>query len=343
MRFLHVFLFFLFTALAFAQAGNHTAEGGNITAVDVNASLDSTWHGVVGRVSPEPFVNVMLNATPGDLTSLTIKTGSGRCKHGVEALYILFSNSSSVITSLTRGNLTLLDDFISSPPENATATFLLSSTFRTENYGQITGVPTTYTNPPAPPIFILGYLQDQDGNLVFITKVLDEPRGGFNGSLFDFQLMLPTKNATPVMYYATVDLECKVPPFKPRPPPTGGGGTRTPYYVTPPEVPPLAPPGPPPEIVCDIVLYCDEWGPCIEGYRKQRCWDMENCSDIEVFRVEKCVPAEIPEIVEEIKEEIPIFAVQPEIPCLPFLLLLLLIVVIAYMYLRRKRKRGVTT
>ena len=331
--------FFLCTA--FAQSSD-SIEGGNISAVNVSSPSNSTWHGIIGHVYPSPFSPISINATGSNITQLAVNASSSACTYGVECLSLLFSNSSSAITSLSRGNLSVLDAFIGSPYENATATFAFSETFETSDFGNITGVPTTYTYSPTPGTFRLGYLQDQDGNLVFITEVVSG-QPGFNGSLYDFQLMLPTQNGTPVAYYLSVDLLCKeenvTPPEPPEPPgpPQGGGGTHTPYYpgnITPPQ----------PNITnatnithCDIILYCEEWGPCIDGFREQPCRDLTNCSNTEVFRVERC-PMPGNQTIIPI-EEIPIIIISPEYPCcLPLIILLLLIPVYALERLRRRKR-----
>jgi hypothetical protein len=350
MRLIQAFLLILLFSASLAQeAGNSSIEGGNITAVNATMERNSTWHAVVGQTSDDPLSNVTVNATPGGLTDLLVNTGAYVCYldeddddeeeedyEGIAILNILFSNSSSPITHLKRGDLESLDLFIFRDAENGTATFLLTTNFKTGNYGTITNVPTTYTNSlGSSSPFRMGYLQDKDDNIVFITPVVNDQEG-FNGSLFDFQLMLPTNNGTPVTYYLTVDLKCKR-----RGEPRGEGrGTRTPYWnITPEELPPAV--GPVENITfCDIILYCDEWEPCVDGYRKQKCWDMTNCSDIEVFRVEKCVPAVLPPPKEEEEEIIPIYVVEEEFPCLLLLLLLLLLVLIYIYWKRKKRKNG---
>ncbi|MBD3210100.1 hypothetical protein GF318_01845 [Candidatus Micrarchaeota archaeon] len=346
MKINYFLLFFLFSGLVFAQAGSSGTEGGNITDLDAEGEENSTWHGVAGQTLPSAFVPpVTVNATPNAVTILTVNTGISSCDDGeYTILNLLFSNSSTAITSLVRGDLPTLDSFIAVDAQDGTDTFILSQTFETAGYGTINGVPATYTNAPSPTTFPLGYLQDQDGNLVFITPVVED-QAGFNGTSFDFQLMLPTNNGTPVMYYLTVDLECEEEEEEEEEeekPPQGGGGTGEPYYnetrPPPEEIPPEV--GPPAEEPCDIILYCGEWGPCIDGYRKQRCWDVNNCSDIEVFRMERCIPGELPPEEEVEEEEIPLFVVTPELPCLPLLLLVLLIIIVFYIYWRRKGKRG---
>jgi hypothetical protein len=262
-----------FVCAAFAQ-GYDSTEGGNITALNASSGYNSTWHGACGQASTAAFVPVSINATPGDTACLTVNTGAGVCTSGVERLYLLFSNSSSMITSLSAGNLTALDAFINREGQNGSSTFVLSTTFETANFGTIGAVPTTYTNPPVPATFRLGYLTDQAGNLVFITPVVED-QAGFNGSLFDFQLMLPTNNGTPTMYYAGIDLACNPQPptnVTPPGPGGGGGGTHTPYY-------PPSPPVPPVECLCGEVVN----GTCVE---------YECCSDDGCAGTEYCdIPA----------------------------------------------------
>jgi hypothetical protein len=333
-------LLLFFACVAFAQSV--PTEGGNISAVNATQDSNSTWHGVCGQASASPFTPVTVSAAPGNITCLTINTGSASCAYGVMDLFLLFSNSSTAITSLSRGNLTVLDDFIASNTQNASSTFVMSTTFDTANFGTITGVPTTYTNSFVPATFRLGYLQDQAQNLVFITDIVSD-QAGFNGSLFDFQLMLPTMNGTPVDYYLTVDLSCNPPPGTngtPSQPPGGGGGTHTPYYnqtnITPPTEPPE---GNATNITqCDIILYCSEWGPCTDGYRYQSCKDTMNCSNTEVFRVEKCIGPPGNETKPPLIEIIPQIIIKPEFPCcLPMLFLLILLPI--YVVLKRLRKQ----
>ncbi len=333
-------LFLLMAGLAFSQA---TTEGGNISGVDTEGQLPSIWHGVVGQTTPDPAVNVTINATPADVSYHIIDLGTSECEVGPGYVNLIFSNSSESIAYLKRGNLTILDDFIGRPEENGTATFVFSTSFPTWNYGTITGVPTTLTNAPDPSTFRMGYLNDQSDNLVFITR-LNYDKPGFNGSLFDFQLMLPTQNGTPVLYYLTLDYKCEAPPPGKPKPPRGGGGSGIPVYNE-----SRAPPSPeeegpavgPAENVteCDIYLYCEEWGECVDGYRYQKCYDPENCSDIVVYRVEECPPVPEEEEVPLLPEELVFIRVEPEFPCIPLALLMALAILLLYYYSKKRKKR----
>ena len=237
-------LFILFSSTAFALI----IEGGNITNVNVTKEQNSTWFGVCGQASSAPATSFQINATPGGLGCFDINTGSASCTYGVDWLYLIFSNSSTAITDLSRGNLSILDDFIINSEEDATTTLSYSTSFTTTN-GTITGVPTTYTLSTIPGSFRMGYLNDQDDNILIISPVVSD-LGGFNDSLFDFQFMLPTYNGTETTYYLTVDLKCYKKPSKP------------------------------PEDECDNDNDCDEdeickYGNCV----KIPCDDQEDCPD----------------------------------------------------------------
>ena len=119
---------------------------------------------------------------------------------------------------MKRGHLPTLDAFIPNSEESATNTFPFSVTYQT-SFGAVTAVPTTYTNAAIPVAFRMGYVQDQNDNIVIITQVTDN-RIGYDGDPYDFQAMLPT-DGTNTTYYVTVDLTCV--PVGPRP--SGGGGT----------------------------------------------------------------------------------------------------------------------
>lgn len=209
-------------ALASADTGNLTAEGGNITSVNISGTAPSIWHAACGNLSSASGTAPAINATPNSITYAVLRTGSSSCANGTRSLTLLFSNSSSQITSLSAGSLAALDDFVSSENENGTATFTQNTTFETGSYGNISSVPTTYIEPAASQDFRLGYLQDQSGNLVFIAPPASQ-KPGFDGSLMDFEAMLPTRGGADTPYYVKIDLACN--PYNPPPtPPSPGGG-----------------------------------------------------------------------------------------------------------------------
>ncbi|MDD5340375.1 MAG: hypothetical protein PHV13_03935 [Candidatus ainarchaeum sp.] len=331
----------LLPALAFA--GNDTTQGGNITTVNLAIPQNSSWHGVVGTLSPAPAVPFSINATPGNMTNTVITSGSGSAPYGVNgSIWLLFSNSSTQITSLSPGSLASLDQFIGAIGQNASSTFTANTTFIIGNF-TIANVPTAYTLAPVPTTFRMGYLRDQNGNIVIAVQAVNRS-SGFNGSLFDFQLMLPTQNGTAVEYYLTVIVKGNLPPNPPPPPPPpgpsqGGGGSHTPYYnetrnATPVNITNIT------NVTCIAEIWCGEWGACVDGFRYQSCTDLANCSGIEIFRSERCgvppggIEPEVPP-----GKLIPI-VLEREFPCLIYLLLLiLLLLMLFYLWRRGKKER----
>lgn len=228
MRTIVLFLFFL--ALIFSVANDEIGNG-NIKNVQINSSGFSTWYGVCGQSSSAPTITTKLNATPGNSSCYTFMMGTDSCTYGViDTVYLLFSNSSDSIVSLSPGNITKLDYFINRIGANATATFKNTTSFNIQGYGSIKSVPLVYTNSQPPNTFPMGYMQDQNGNIVLATPILNDQKG-FNGSLFDFQLMLPTMDGNSTTYYITVAKSCILSPYQP-PASGGGGGTHTPFYNT---------------------------------------------------------------------------------------------------------------
>ncbi|MFN7991408.1 MAG: hypothetical protein U0R44_04600 [Candidatus Micrarchaeia archaeon] len=301
-------LFFFAILLGTAAA----TEGGNISVVNISGSTNSTWHAVCGQSTPSTAVPVIINATPGGITRLVINTGSSDCRRGPGYINLIFSNSSQNITSLVRGNLTLLDQFINHPGQNSSETFVFSTAFPTRGWGVVTAVPTTYTKSPNPSAFRMGYLNDQSKNILIIARV-NNNQTGFNGSAFDFQLMLPTRNGTNTSYYLTVDFACNAPPTSGGS--GGGGGSGIPINMSvpeteaiPPQPPPLPPPRQPPSaippanITCTPDIVCGEWGPCLDNSSIQRCEDRNKCSGRELFNVRKCEPRIEPQGVSPPKE-----------------------------------------
>ena len=400
-------------------------EGGNVSGVDAAANVTSAWHAVVGQTSGAAAVPLTIVATPDNITYHVINTGANSCTYGVSVLNLLFSNSSSSITSLSRGNLSVLDSFMNRIGDNGSSTLPLSTSFTT-SYGTITGVPTTYTNAHIANMFRMGYLNDQNGNIVMITPVVDDGQG-YNGSLFDFQLMLPTQNISPTPYYLTVDLECKSKPHKPpheeecdsdndcdedeicwqhncvripctEPSDCPSDMTCKNGWCSEWECEERSdcdedeacvdhlcvrllceePSDCPPDMTCkqgecrewectedsdcdedetcsdhlcvregmegvEVTpelcipeLYCLEWGACEDGYRYQPCTDLTGCSDIEIYRVEECLPPITEQPVPEIKPEIIPIIVEPESPCLPFAVIIAALLIL-WVY-RKKRE-----
>ena len=215
-----ILLIFLFSLASLqSAAGSNTTEGGNITLLNVTLQNTSTWYGICGAVSSPAFSNVTINATAGTVDcSFTIATGSSGCPNGVSFTSLIFSNTSQNFTSLSAGNLSALDDFINRTIENGSNTFTSSRTFETAGWGNITSVPTAYTEPASQQDFPEGYLQDSAGNLAFIAPVTSD-KTGFNGTLYDFQAILPTYDGQNTTYYLRVDMACNAANVTPSPVP----------------------------------------------------------------------------------------------------------------------------
>ncbi|MBN1170140.1 hypothetical protein JXA56_03885 [Candidatus Micrarchaeota archaeon] len=308
---------------------------GNITEANISAG-NTTWFGVCGQTASNPASSFSIIAEPGKISCFDVNVGS--CEKNIVFLNLLFSQSPETITSLKRGNISLLNSYISDPGQDASATLPFSLTYQT-SFGNVIAVPTTYTNAAIPTAFRMGYVQDQNNNIVIITQVVKDLKG-FNGSMFDFQAMLPT-NGSNTSYYVTVDLSCA--PVGPRPSGgggPGGGGVGTPISQPPPQniTEPEEPKPEKPEI-CIPEIVCGAWGPCDEdGYRYQSCEDLHGCSEIEIFHVEKC-PEEPPAPgPEELEEPLMPRPQEEELPCLSAGLLLIIILILIVLYKRRKKK-----
>lgn len=335
------FLLLLLISLSFSVP----TEGGNISADNVAIEQNSSWFGLCGILTTNSFSGLIINATPSEISFINLNASV--CPTGISSAYLLFSNSTIPISNLSTGNLSLLDDFIQASDQSGSATFLSISTFAIPHLGIINNVPTTYTHSSLPGFFALGYLNDQNGNLVFATPlVIKKP--GYNGSLFDFQLMLPTKNKSITPYYLTIAYSCSVIP-------SGGGGSsgtkstppipsQPPVIIIPPVVTPPINQTPivpsnetnqPPicYVPCPEIIKCSEWSECGGGYTYSTCFESINCVNTTRLLTRVCPTITIfePQKTESSGWSIP----YNEICCCLSLLLLLLLLLLLY---RRKKK-----
>ena len=183
-------------------------QGGDINWVDVQASQSPVWYGILGRVSPEKAQPLVLEAAPGSLASITINTSESECSGPADSLDIVFSTAQGTARSLSPGDVALLDRQISDPSQGGNRTFLETSAFSTGIWGTIPDVPTVYLNSQTDKrAFRMGFLQDQDGNFVFISEV-NKNQAGFDGSVADFEAMLPAIGGKVTEYFAQADLKC---------------------------------------------------------------------------------------------------------------------------------------
>lgn len=260
-------LFLMLPSLLFA--GEVATGGGNITAVNLELSAgNTTWYASCGQASSEPVSTLSITAVPGNVSCRTINTGSASCSAGPSMVNLIFSNSSFAITSLSAGSLSALDSFIGSHGfQDAAGTFSSSTAFNTSAYGTLSSVPTAYAYPAASQKFRTGYLQDQGGNIVFLAPV-SYNQTGFNGSLMDFEALLPTRDNAATTYYVTVDLSCN--PSSSQEQPSGGGqqpSTVSPSLVSFPFPPQVSIPSEPPSASQILVMRLSTFREVLAGDR----------------------------------------------------------------------------
>ncbi|MCX6768559.1 MAG: hypothetical protein NTY83_01820 [Candidatus Micrarchaeota archaeon] len=193
----------LLFGMLFAQV---TTEGGNVTHLDVRGIENSQiWDGIYGDAVLGAGTNLTHTVNGGDMVLANLVAQSPTCNYTSIRMVIIAVNNTAATNPFSAGNLPLLDAFIGAS-QNGSATFTSTSTFQL-NAQAISGVPTTYTyaNNASSTDFRMGYLNDAAGNLVFVAVVVDD-RPDWNGTLSDYQIMLPNNNGTPVLYTYWVDV-----------------------------------------------------------------------------------------------------------------------------------------
>ena len=199
-----LFLFLLPSAFAI---GNYTAEGGNVTGIDMNGTdFTINWEGFYGQVVISWYkeYNLALTGNNVSLFDLRAESRPSRCVRWKYA--VIAVNDTTVYPPLHPGNLTVLDNAMM-VWNNGTATFKNFSSFEL-SYGVFTNVSSTYTlSSDGTPRFLEGYLQDSRGNFVFTVPMLDNQLD-WNGTFSDYQVMLPTRNPNLVNYTMWVDFIC---------------------------------------------------------------------------------------------------------------------------------------
>ena len=174
-------LFTLFNAQFYTEGGNIT----NVNSTDIQNS--SHWAGFYGHVIENINSTILLTPNPGTITLQNLQYAlPPRCS--LNAVHVIAVNSTTISLPLSPGNLTLLNVLLGDT-EGAN-TFTSTSTFSL-SYGSFANVPTTYTYSKNPPSnFRMGYLQDSNGNLVFVADIIHNS-SDWNNSLSDYQIMLP--------------------------------------------------------------------------------------------------------------------------------------------------------
>ena len=237
----------------FAQ-GSIEAQGGNISALAIFGSSQTPyWQGFAGDVFFIPPSSTSVNAT-GSYVNLSDLRFELPCNPLSISGFIVFSNSSSPPSVFNAGNLTLLDSFmVGSYDDSGSKTFTKKTTFIIGG-SIVNNVPTTYTyvnSSSQNSSFREGYFNDAKNNLVFATE-FQQDLTGYNGSKFDFQVMLPTPRYGSIIYYVSgaLNVTCPV-----QPTPQGGGGV---HYTA-------------------VGYECTNWTVCIEGFQYR------NCTPVDMF------------------------------------------------------------
>jgi len=225
-------------------------EGGNITDVNGNQTRGTHyWAAIVG----------ILNGSAADITKPVSSQDTPNTTvyfNEPNGSYSVYQNFILVLTRLpTKPDISHI-----SPPSatdfNQSGFFNGFSIFSGVNFtADIESPQNTFTNPmqtttcrilyssfTCPYIVVAPNIQM--GILKFDNGTVSEPlfvmmiskRTGYNGSVFDFEYMVPANET----YYFYLYEVLTPPPPPPNPPSGGGGGTQTPYYPNKP-IPPQPP------------------------------------------------------------------------------------------------------
>jgi hypothetical protein len=207
---------FLFFGQSFSvSAASTNATGGYVTYLNLNVQQQTShWTGFFGEFvfAPQSQAPTSVTAGGGNLTLQNfIFTTSCAGPTNISGV-IMFTNSSSLPTGLVPGNLTMLNNSVPGVLDSPSNTFTQLSSYVIGG-NTINNVPTTYTyinSSPQNTSFKEGYLQDSNGNLVFVS-VIEENILGFNQSTYDFQIMTPVLNFGPTSYNVFADFTYNCP------------------------------------------------------------------------------------------------------------------------------------
>lgn len=211
---------FLVFALFFSVAAAQVAtEGGNTTQLNpIEYFPSSYWSGFYGEVILSTYTEYNATAVSNNVSRLNLFAQMPNCTYTSFVMHVIAVNSSAISLPLTAGNLSVLDNFVNKSLENGSNTFGINATFNL-SYGTYANVPAVhlYANGTQTSSFEEGYLNDANGNLVFVARVANDSLD-WNGTTSDYELLLPT-NGSPVNYTVWVDVNytCATPP-------SGGGG-----------------------------------------------------------------------------------------------------------------------
>lgn len=197
--------FFLFVSVIFSVS----ISSGNVTTLIISSgTITSSWDGFYGQVlfnttSSQQIVNI----NGGNLTNLDLYVTTPPCaNYDINSIHIIASNSSSLSTPLTPGNIPFLDNFMNDVQEKASNTFNYNDDYDL-TYGSYINVPSLlFKNKTSFLEFKQGYLNDANGNLIFISNICFDCNN-WNNTLSDYQIMLPRNLTHIAQYYVWVDLD----------------------------------------------------------------------------------------------------------------------------------------
>lgn len=204
------FVFFVISLVGPASSQeSDITSGGTITILDISQfNTSSQWVGYYGNlyIRSDPTAGWLLISNLSYTENVTEQNVPIACNK--LSGYLLISNESKVpdLEDLVPGDLTVLDGYFVGDVDSATKTFKRRSTFDIAG-NTITNAPTAYTNVrnrSQTTSFREGYLTDGDA-FVFVA-VIDQATEGFDGSLHDFQFILPRAFAD---YYIFGLFNCK--------------------------------------------------------------------------------------------------------------------------------------
>ena len=177
------------------------ARGGYITSVSFAvASQTEYWQGYYGAISyvppKSPWYPLYFNTSASVASSIREIVLNISTFRPYE--YILVTSSSYInIASLQTGNVSNVDAITGTGSDSGTNTFTDKSTFdNIPGRGVILNVPTVYLSGN----FSEGLLNDSGNNNAFIVPIVNDTTG-YEGTLCNFQFILPTNRTNPLSYY----------------------------------------------------------------------------------------------------------------------------------------------
>lgn len=198
------------------------AHGGNISNLEIEIHLTTIhWQGYAGNVtvqttSPIYSPGYFNESEPAIGTIRQLELGISSTPDG----YLLITNSPQVLklSSLKPGNISIIDNITGTGIDSGTNTFKNTSTYSIPGVGTINNVPTVYTfvnGKEQYTDFKEGFLEDGDGNMVFVAPV-GMPTQGYDGITYNFQFIVPNKyHPDPLTYYIYyVSAETRIEPSK---------------------------------------------------------------------------------------------------------------------------------